>query len=284
MLVVTTLSFLAAVPVVAAAAAIVPGAWSPGAVAAGVASGALALVGFLAFYAALAAGPISVLSPGIAVLQSIVPVVVGLTVGGERLGAAGAIGLVLAVVASPLLAIAPAADGAVAGGGVAGGGAAHGGLARGGRTGLRGVLLALVASAGLGVSTVLLDAAPADSGVVPILLEVVVGAIGLLVIVGVRWRRLRPGAPPDARPLVRPVVRPAVRDALVGGALLGVANALLMLALHAGELSVVAVLIGLYPVGTILLARAVLGERLSRVQLGGVALALVACVLLGLGG
>jgi len=78
--------------------------------------------------------------------------------------------------------------------------------------------------------------------------------------------------------------RSAIRAAVAAGLLLGVANVCLMIALHAGDLAVVAVLIGLYPVATILLARIVLGERLSRIQLVGVVAALVACVMLGLGG
>ena len=55
-----------------------------------------------------------------------------------------------------------------------------------------------------------------------------------------------------------------------------------MLGLHAGSLAVVAVLMGLYPLATVLLARVVLGERLAQVQVVGVVAALAACVLLGL--
>jgi len=281
---VTALSYVAALPVVGVATVLVPGAWSPAATGAGLLSGAFALVGFLAFYAALAAGPIAVLSPGIAVLQSVVPVVVGLTIGGERLGPIGVGGLVLAVVATPLLAMARGADG--------------------GRLDLRGIVLAIVASGCLGVSTVILDAAPVDSGVIPILLEVAVGAAVLPVLFAARRHRVvrallagidapaadggsaAPAAATDdvAGQQVGRAARSAIRAAVAAGLLLGVANVCLMIALHAGDLAVVAVLIGLYPVATILLARIVLGERLSRIQLVGVVAALVACVMLGLGG
>jgi drug/metabolite transporter (DMT)-like permease len=53
-----------------------------------------------------------------------------------------------------------------------------------------------------------------------------------------------------------------------------------VLALSHGLLSVVAVLTALYPAGTVLLARYVLGERLGRVQQTGLAVAGVAAVLI----
>lgn len=57
---------------------------------------------------------------------------------------------------------------------------------------------------------------------------------------------------------------------------------MLLLALQSGSLAVVSVLVGLYPVGTILLARIVYGEKLTPVQIGGVVLAIAASVLLAL--
>jgi drug/metabolite transporter (DMT)-like permease len=48
------------------------------------------------------------------------------------------------------------------------------------------------------------------------------------------------------------------------------ANALYILASHGGPLSVVVTLASLYPASTVLLARVVIGERLSRAQTAGV--------------
>jgi drug/metabolite transporter (DMT)-like permease len=53
-----------------------------------------------------------------------------------------------------------------------------------------------------------------------------------------------------------------------------------VLALSHGLLSVVSVLAALYPAGTVLLARYVLGERLTGVQRTGLAVAGVAAVLI----
>jgi drug/metabolite transporter (DMT)-like permease len=60
-------------------------------------------------------------------------------------------------------------------------------------------------------------------------------------------------------------------------------NLFFVLASGAGELGVTVVLSSLYPVGTALLARIFLNERLSPMRLAGVALALVAVSLISLG-
>jgi len=67
---------------------------------------------------------------------------------------------------------------------------------------------------------------------------------------------------------------PAVPALVVIGALDVTANSLFAIASTKGLLSLVSVAGSLYPVTTVLLARAVLGERLARVQQVGVALAL----------
>jgi drug/metabolite transporter (DMT)-like permease len=62
------------------------------------------------------------------------------------------------------------------------------------------------------------------------------------------------------------------------------ANAALAVASTRGLLSVVAVLSSLYPVITVLLARAAHDERLARVQAAGVTAALIGVVLIASGG
>jgi drug/metabolite transporter (DMT)-like permease len=62
---------------------------------------------------------------------------------------------------------------------------------------------------------------------------------------------------------------------VVGAGILDVtANALYLLAVREGLLSLVAVLSSLYPVATVVLARFVLGERLQPAQLAGLGLGL----------
>jgi drug/metabolite transporter (DMT)-like permease len=58
------------------------------------------------------------------------------------------------------------------------------------------------------------------------------------------------------------------------------ANLAYVLATHQGLLALVAVLSSLYPATTVLLARAILRERLSGRQLGGLLLAAVAVALI----
>jgi drug/metabolite transporter (DMT)-like permease len=72
--------------------------------------------------------------------------------------------------------------------------------------------------------------------------------------------------------------------ALIGGALDMTANALYLVSTRYGALSITATLASLYPASTIVLARVVLGERLSPSQDVGIACALIAIVLIVAGG
>jgi drug/metabolite transporter (DMT)-like permease len=58
------------------------------------------------------------------------------------------------------------------------------------------------------------------------------------------------------------------------------ANIFFTLALRSGSLSVVSVLTALYPLGTIILARLILKERIGRVQMIGVLVALTGSAIL----
>jgi drug/metabolite transporter (DMT)-like permease len=74
--------------------------------------------------------------------------------------------------------------------------------------------------------------------------------------------------------------RTATATAVTGGALDMAANALYMTAARIGPLSIVVTLASLYPASTVLLARVVLGERLSRVQIAGIVSALAAVLII----
>jgi drug/metabolite transporter (DMT)-like permease len=83
--------------------------------------------------------------------------------------------------------------------------------------------------------------------------------------------------------VVRPRLEASAADlpslALIGLLDVG-ANGCFALGVETGLVSVVAVLASLYPVGTVLLARALLGERLVAVQTVGVAFALTGVALI----
>ncbi|MFN8170649.1 MAG: EamA family transporter [Candidatus Nanopelagicales bacterium] len=271
------------------------GAWSRGrvvvrmevstaAIGSGIAAGAFAVVGFLAFYGALVTGAMSILSPIVAATQAAVPVLADVVLLGT--GPARSAGWVsppywAAVCSGPRPSAAPE------------------------RCPSRRAFSpwGSVAGVTLGASTVCLDAAPAESGVLPVTFDVPHRPHGLgadrRAGAGCARRLVRRWAGAldvDARPRCRRRAGRARcergearrgsggRRYLAGwaGLLLGVGNVFLMLGLHAGSLAVVAVLMGLYPLATVLLARVVLGERLARVQVVGVVAALAACVLLGL--
>ncbi len=73
---------------------------------------------------------------------------------------------------------------------------------------------------------------------------------------------------------------PATTTAVAGGVLDMLANAVYMLAARVGPLSIVVTLASLYPAATVILARVVLGERLSLVQGIGIACALGAVAII----
>jgi drug/metabolite transporter (DMT)-like permease len=79
----------------------------------------------------------------------------------------------------------------------------------------------------------------------------------------------------DARPL-----RPALTPILFAGLLDSIGNALFLAATRHGRLDVAAVLSSLYPASTVILARVVLKERISRTQSAGIAGALIAIALI----
>jgi drug/metabolite transporter (DMT)-like permease len=230
------------------ALALLPGQWSGAAVGAGALAGVAGAAGLLLYLRGLAVGPMGVVAPLSAVVGAGLPLVIGM-VGGERPGPVAWLAIALALVAI-VLATAGARGNAATGAGLA---------------------LGLAAGVGFGLFFVGIDAAPADSGLVPLLVGRLV-SVPLLVLIVVGREKGRPGGPFHARGLM---VAGGVADAL--------ANALFLLAARAGDLGVSAVVVSLYPVVVVLLARVVLHERLTGAQLASAGLALGASVLLAAG-
>jgi drug/metabolite transporter (DMT)-like permease len=139
------------------------------------------------------------------------------------------------------------------------------------RPSARALGLAFAAGAAIAVLLVCLAKSPHDSGLVPLLACRVVSTAAALAVLRVRWGALRGAARPD------------VRLAVAAGAFDGLANVAFLVAVRSGSLVVVAVIAALYPGATVLLARRVLGERLTAVQLAGLAVAAAAVTILAVG-
>ncbi|MFF4464964.1 EamA family transporter [Streptomyces mirabilis] len=222
--------------------------FSAGALGWGAASGIASAAAFALLYRTLAIGPMNVLSPVTALVSAVLPVAVGL-LQGEHLGAAGLVGLPLALVAVILVS------------------AGHGaGSARPSRTAL---LSAFGVGGAIALQLVFLHQAPSDTGVAPLIIGRAVSSAVILAAAGLMYRRL--GSE-----------RPAYAMSTAAGVLDSMANLLFLLAARSGDLTVVAVITALYPAGTVLLARSVLAERIRRGQLVGLGTAAVAVSLLAL--
>ena len=216
----------------------------------GGAAGAAGAVGLAAFYYALGHGAMTVVAPTTAVIGAVLPVVVGLAEG-ERPSPIGLAGIVLAVLGVALV------SGAV-------------GTNHGGPTPRYVLAMAVVGGVGFGMLFVCLDRTESSSGLWPLVAARLV-SVPLLAIV-VALSRSRAG---EAGGLMR--------YAMLAGALDMAANVLYLAATRSGLLSLVAVVASLYPVSTVALAFRLDGEKVSRSQALGMALAATALVLVTLG-
>jgi drug/metabolite transporter (DMT)-like permease len=213
----------------------------------GAASGVASAAAFALLYRTLAIGPMNVLSPITALVSAALPVLVGLSEG-ERLAAPAFVGLPLALAAVVL---------------VSTGG--HGAVSAGpSRTAL---LLAFGAGTAIALQLIFLHQSPSHSGVAPLIVGRAVSSAITLAAAGILRRRLGPE-------------RPAYAISAAAGVLDSTANLLFLLGVRSGDLTLVAVITALYPAGTVLLARGVLGERIHRVQLAGLGAAAIAVGLL----
>ena len=264
----TALVYLCATGLVCVALAFYGVGWSGPAVLWGSVAGVFAIVGFLGFYAGMAFGPMSLVSPLIAILESMVPVGVAI-VRGDALPPLAWAAIGLAIVSGVLISVQRSE--------------------RHVRITPRTLVIAVVSGLTLGLSITALDYAPSDSHLVPAFVELAAGLVLVAALMGLaaiapRLRRALTGLDPDSGTSHSHHMgrRAAVWMVVTGGVLLGASNALLVLALQLGDLAVVSVIVGIYPLATIVLARLVLKERMSAVQASGVVLALIATTVLAL--
>lgn len=242
---------VALVPLLALAA-VVGGDISHGAVLWGGLCGISQAFGIWWFYAALGAGPISVVSPLTAILVAAIPVGVGLALG-ERPGGIAAVGVLLALVAVVLVSreatdedVKPHKFTKVVAWMTVGSGVAF------------------------GLNFVLIAQAPHDAGLWPLVFARIAASVVVVAIAAVSGNlRLPTGTP--------------LQLALLAAVLDVAANVAMLLALQASLLSLAGVLMSLYPAATVLLAILVLRERVTRWQSVGMVLALGAVAMIAAG-
>jgi drug/metabolite transporter (DMT)-like permease len=223
----------------------------------GILGGLFSAFGLSCLYKALALGPISVLSPLGAVVAGLVPTVVGVTFLGETFRPLGWLAIGLVLVAVVLVGFVPGKN-------------VH-------RPSLPALLYGLGAGVGIGAVLICLHNAPMESGSATIILVrlanglILGGWAAFLILTG-------KVSPKEFKGLGSKFWWMA----LATGALDATANVIFVLASRLGTLTVVSVLTALYPLGTILLARLVLKEKIAISQTVGIALAMGASVLLAL--
>jgi len=213
-------------------------------------AGSAGIIALASFYRALAIGTMSVVAP-ISATAAVVPVLVGL-VEGERPSTLQIAGMAIALTGVILASREPIEEG-------------------GAPPNRASIGLALVAAAGFGTFFVGLDRASEGADVSWVIVVSRGCSLALLVAAALA---VRPALPRDGASLAT--------LAMIGVLDLG-ANGLYALATQQGLLSVVAVLGSLYPAVTVVLARFVLAERVSRVQGVGVVLALAGVVAISAG-
>jgi drug/metabolite transporter (DMT)-like permease len=210
----------------------------------GAVAGMAGSVGVGLLYRALAIGTMAVVAPTTAVCAVVIPVMAGL-LAGERLAGLTIAGIGLAVVAIVLVS-----------------------QERGTRSVARkGIGIAFLSGVAIGFFFLALARTAPAAGMWPLVAS---RAISLVLFGGLGLA--------TAQPMM--MASPVARIALGGGVVDMAANALYLAATRYGALSIVVTLASLYPASTVILARVVLGERLSRWQIAGVVCALGAIVLI----
>lgn len=196
-------------------------------------------IGTAFLYRGLSSGRMGVVAPISGVGAVLVPVAAAL-VGGERPGSQVWLGILVALPAIWLVSREPDGDRAPA--------AAGSGLADG-----------VLAGLGFGSLFAALAQVSEQAGWLPLAVNQLVGGV---VIVAVALVLRQDWVPRNRYAL----------GGLLSGALGALATGLFQLASREGNLAVAAVITSLYPAGTVLLAAAVLGERVHRTQAVGLAL------------
>jgi drug/metabolite transporter (DMT)-like permease len=210
-------------------------------------------IGVALLYRALALGTMAVVAPTTAVIAAMIPVLFAFLLG-ERLRPWTLVGVALALLAIALVSRPPKQAEVVTDRSTR-------------RTLPPGFVLAMFSGVAVGIFFLSLARTTMVAGMWPLVAARISSIAMFGSIAVVTKRTLRMG-------------RTAAVTAFAGGALDMAANALYMIAARIGPLSIVVTLASLYPASTVVLARFVLRERLSRLQIIGIACALAAVVMI----
>jgi drug/metabolite transporter (DMT)-like permease len=228
-------------------------------------SGVVGLVGVACLFLALSRGAMGLVSPLTALVGAVIPALVGI-VNGDPAGPALVLGMLVALAAVVVISLPAEAAGTPS---------------VPTRHGSRAAVWLLMLGAGLGAAGfyIAIDQATAG-GLGPVSTLLAVRLVSMVLLAGAlaavwarasrRGRRLR-------------VPRLLLPLGALGGFTDTSGTLLYVGATTFGSLSMTVVLVSLYPVATAILARVVLHERLSRVRLMGVGLAILGVMLIGLG-
>lgn len=211
-------------------------------------AGVAGSTGLLAFYTAMSSGYMTVVAPVTAVMNALIPIAFGLALG-ERPGVLALVGMPLAICAVALI-----SD-------------VLGPFHR--RAPARVILMGAAGGSCFGMILVFLHQTSDGSGVWPVLIMRFVSTPFMMVLIA------------STRPSFSQL-RSNKAVVLGSGILDSLANWFYVLAVREGLLSVVAVIVTLYPATTMALAVAVDKERIHRPQAIGVGLAATALVLIAL--
>ena len=210
-------------------------------------AGAGGVIALVAFYQAMSLGSMTVVAPIAALIGMCSPVIVGL-LQGERPASIAYLGMILACIAVAL--VGDVLD--------------HHDLP----TPMRAIVLAVISGLGFGVIFVCLAQTSQDSGLWPLLGQRIVSVSTVAIVGSLCARRLK-------------VARPVIWFAILSGMLDTTANGLYLLAIHGGLLSLVGVIISLYPVSTVAIAIFVDHEKLHKSQFIGLLIAAAALSMIG---
>ena len=210
------------------------------------------VVGVVSLYGAFATGRLSIVAPLTAGLAAAGPAIFDIA-RGAHLSALSLAGLVLAVAAVIVVSVGHAGQ-------------------EGHDTPTKAIGLAVLSGASFAVSITAISLVGKAAGLEPLLMQRALGTVALTPVA--LWLVFGAGRPASSRPS---------RGTLGLGIVVGVVDATAMIvmlaAIRLGPLAIASVIAGLYPVATILLAHFILGERMTRAEQVGVAMALAAVVL-----